>query len=230
MPIPIRGALSVPFQAFGITRSKMNPNICTICERSFSFVKKQRHVSADATILFADMRGYTRLSGQTDAVSLSRIVSIFQDQCARAIWDHDGIVNKQMGDGLMAIFNFPIKSERHAAAAITAALEVQRRCADALRDLPAGEAGAPPGVGVGVHTGEVEIGEFSTFRSDFTAIGGTVNLTARLESQAAPGEILVSPEAAAQAPELMAGAAIRELSLKGINQPVRAHVLTTHRV
>ena len=49
MPIPIRGALAVPFRAFGITRSKMNPNICTICERSFRYVKKQSHISANAT-------------------------------------------------------------------------------------------------------------------------------------------------------------------------------------
>ncbi|WP_442581827.1 adenylate/guanylate cyclase domain-containing protein [Mesorhizobium sp. ASY16-5R] len=231
MPIPIRGPLALPFQAFGITRSKMNPNICTICERAFTFVKKQRHVSATASILFADMRGYTYLSEQLDAITLSAVVSTFQDQCAQAIWEHDGIVNKQMGDGLMAIFNFPIKAERHAAAAVRAAIEVQRRCGAALEGMAkrgVDTRAMPLGVGVGVHTGEVEIGEFSTFRSDFTAIGGAVNLTARLESQAAAGEILVSAEAAAQAPELVAGAAIRELSLKGINQPVPAHVLTVH--
>ena len=121
MPIPIRGPLAVPFRVCGITRSKMNPNICTICERSFRYVKKQRHISAIATILFADIRGYTHLSERMDAVTLSDIVSAFQDQCAQAVWAHDGIVNKQMGDGLMAIFNFPIKNERHAEAAITAA-------------------------------------------------------------------------------------------------------------
>lgn len=228
VPIPIRGPLAMPFRALGVTRSKMNPNICTICERSFSFVKKQRHISATATILFADMRGYTHLSGQMDALSLSQIVSIFQDQCAQAVWDNDGIVNKQMGDGLMAIFNFPIKNERHAAAAVTAALEVQRRCHAALESLAMRGVDTSKielGVGVGVHTGEVEIGEFSTFRSDFTAIGGTVNLTARLESQARAGEILVSTETAAQASGLMAGAVSRELTLKGIERPVLAQVL-----
>ncbi|PSJ50501.1 adenylate/guanylate cyclase domain-containing protein [Kumtagia ephedrae] len=231
MPIPIRGPLAVPFQAFGITRSKMNPNICTICERAFTFVKKQRRISAMASILFADMRGYTYLSERLDAATLGEIVSTFQDECARAIWDHDGIVNKQMGDGLMAIFNFPIRNERHAAAAIGAAIEVQRRCGAALERIASqgvGSHGKGIGVGVGVHTGQVEIGEFSTFRSDFTAIGGTVNLTARLEAQAAPGEILVSADAAAEAPDLVAAALVRDLSLKGIDQPVRAHVLTTH--
>ena len=134
-----------------------------------------------------------------------------------------------MGDGLMAIFNFPIKIERHAEAAVKAALEIQRRCKVALAELDRrlGETlkGAL-GVGVGVHTGPVQIGEFSTSKSDFTAIGGTVNLAARLEAQAAPGEILVSAESAALAPALVAGAPTRMLTLKGIQQPVQAHSLS----
>jgi len=206
----------------------MNPNICTICERSFRYVKKQQHVSTLATILFADIRGFTPLSEHTSAVRLSEIVSVFQDQCARAIWAHDGIVNKQMGDGLMAIFNFPIKIEHHVRAALEAAVDVQRSCASALAALASGRGEAlsgPLSVGVGVHTGMVEIGEFSAFRSDFTAIGGVVNLAARLESRAAAGEILVSAEAAAQAQNLMSEAATRLLALKGIEHPVVAHIL-----
>ena len=226
VPIPIRGPLAVPLRIFGITQSKMNPNICTICERAFRRVKKHRHVSATATILFADIRGYTRLSERMDPVQLSDIVSVFQDQCAQAIWAHNGIVNKQMGDGLMAIFNFPIKIERHAEAAVTTALEIQRRCKATLATIarPLGEAEAL-GIGVGVHTGEVEIGEFTTSRSDFTAIGGVVNLAARLEAQASAGEILVSEESVAQASALAARAPTRTLTLKGIACPVQAHVL-----
>lgn len=228
VPIPIRGPLSLPFRAFGITRSKMNPNICTICERSFRYVKKQRHVTASTTILFADIRGFTALSERIEAVRLSEIVSLFQDQCAQAIWAHDGIVNKQMGDGLMAIFNFPIATKDHASAAVLAALDIQRHCTAALAGLDAtldGTTGRTLGVGVGIHSGDVEIGEFSSFRSDFTAIGGAVNLAARLESQAAAGEILVSGETAAQAAELTIGAETRLLVLKGIEQPVQARVL-----
>ena len=228
VPIPIRGPLAVPFRIFGITRSKMNPNICTICERAFRRVKKRQHISATATILFADIRGYTRLSDRIDPVELSDIVSAFQDQCAQGIWAHDGIVNKQMGDGVMALFNFPIKIERHAEAAVTAALDIQRRCKAALaamaKRLDDGAANTL-GIGVGVHAGQVEIGEFSTIRSDFTAIGGPVNLAARLEAQAAAGEILISAECAAQAPDLTAGTPTRTLALKGIEDPILTHVL-----
>ena len=228
VPIPIRGPLAVPLRIFGITQSKMNPNICTICERAFRRVKKQRHVPATATILFADIRGFTRLSERMEPVQLSDIVSVFQDQCAQAIWAHDGIVNKQMGDGLMAIFNFPIKIERHAEAAVRAALDLQRRCKATLAAIarPRDEAATDTlGIGVGLHTGEVEIGEFTTGRSDFTAIGGVVNLAARLEGQASAGEILVSEETVAQAQALAARAPTRTLTLKGIAYPVQAHVL-----
>jgi adenylate cyclase len=206
----------------------MNPNICTICERAFRYVKKQRHISTTATILFADIRGYTHLSDGLDAAILGEIVSAFQDQCAEAVWAHDGIVNKQMGDGLMAIFNFPIRIERHSRAAVMAALEIQSRCTplfDGFAASVAGRAKDLVGVGVGVHSGPVSIGEFSTFHSDFTAIGGTVNLTSRLESQAAAGEILVSRETASEADDLLAEALSASYALRGFDDPVEARVL-----
>lgn len=118
VPIPVRGRLAPPFRLVGVTRSKMNPSICTICERAFRRVKKGRQFSAEASILFADMRDHTQLSKQVDARELADIVRVFQDECTRGIWLRDGIINKQIGDGLMAIFNFPIKAERHAEAAL----------------------------------------------------------------------------------------------------------------
>ena len=229
MPIPIRGPLAVPFRVFGISQSKMNPNICTICERAFRKVQKRQHISVPVTILFADLRGYTNLSNHIDPLELSAFVSAFQDQCAEAVWAHDGIVNKQMGDGLMALFNFPIKIERHAAAAVQAALEIQRRCKAPIAAMSKRLGNALEGtlgVGVGVHTGQVEIGVFSAGRSDFTAIGGPVNLAARLESKAAAGEILVSAECAAHAKELTAGSSTRTLELKGIEGLTLAHVVS----
>jgi adenylate cyclase len=133
-----------------------------------------------------------------------------------------------MGDGLMAIFNFPIRIADHASAAIMAARDIQEHCTEALDSLKSNLDGLPDhllGVGVGIHTGDVEIGEFSSFRSDFTAIGGAVNLAARLDSQAGVGEILISPATAALATELAAGTEARMLQLKGIEHQVAAQVL-----
>ena len=118
-----------------------------------------------------------------EPLALAELVSEFQEQCAQAIWDNDGIVNKQMGDGMMAIFNFPIRSEHHTSRALHAARSIQHR----------------PGL------------------SDFTAIGGVVNRAARLESQAGPGQIDLTAEAAEQVPDLGSEAQPRELCLKGFN-------------
>ena len=106
------------FPMFGITQSKMNPNICTICERAFRKVQKRRHISAAATILFADIRGYTR-SVRTDRPNRNeRNRQPIPGSMRPSDQAQADIVNKQMGDGLMAIFNFPIKIERHAEAAV----------------------------------------------------------------------------------------------------------------
>lgn len=70
VPIPIGGPVAVPFRIFGITQSKMNPNICTICERAFRRVEKHRHISAAATILFADI--HSDLFGPAISQSMCR--------------------------------------------------------------------------------------------------------------------------------------------------------------
>ena len=62
IPVPIRGVISLPFRAFGVRPSRMNPNTCTICELMFTKVMRARKITIDATIMFADLRGYTSLS------------------------------------------------------------------------------------------------------------------------------------------------------------------------
>ena len=67
VPVPLRGVLSVPFRAFGIRPSRMNPNTCTICELMFTKVMRARKITIDATVLFADLRSYTGLSQSLSA-------------------------------------------------------------------------------------------------------------------------------------------------------------------
>jgi len=222
MPIPIRGPLSLPFRLLGIAPSKMNPNVCTICERAFATVKKSKQISSEATILFADLRGYTRLTERIGAVEVAPLLRAFYDQCAQAIWQQDGIVNKSMGDGLLAIFNFPIQVDDHPRRALTAARDIQRNCGANLRRLQAdlGLDAEEIGVGVGLDSGPVEIGEFSVGHTDYTAIGSVVNLAARLESRAAAGEILVSVAVYDAARDLCPDAELRQLDVKGFDRPV----------
>jgi adenylate cyclase len=102
LPVPLHGVLSVPFRAFGIRPSKMNPNTCTICELMFTTVMRARKVNIDATILFADLRGYTGLSQYLPPDAISGLLDAFYDECANAIWEHDGLLNKTIGDAVMA--------------------------------------------------------------------------------------------------------------------------------
>ena len=72
MPVPLRGVVSAPFRACGIRPSRMNPNICTICEKMFAKLMKARQVTIDASVLFADLRGYTRLSQTKTSAAIFR--------------------------------------------------------------------------------------------------------------------------------------------------------------
>jgi adenylate cyclase len=125
LPIALRTIAAVPYRAVGIRQSRMNPNVCTICETMFERVMKARQVEIDATILFADLRGYTSLSQSQSSGAIAALLDAFYDVCGEAIWEHDGIINKTMGDAVLAIFNFPIKHEDHTGHAVAAARRIQ---------------------------------------------------------------------------------------------------------
>src|SRR5215218_6469894 len=97
MPIPIRGMLSIPLRLAGIKVSRMNPNLCTICETMFTKVKRKKQVIIPATVLFADIRGYTTIAQATEAGEVVAMLHEFYDACASAVWARDGIVNKFIG-------------------------------------------------------------------------------------------------------------------------------------
>src|SRR5580704_3808194 len=127
LPVPLRGVASVPFRLMGIRPSRMNPNTCTICELMFTRVMRARKVTIDATVLFADLRGYTSLSQSLSPDAMSRLLDAFYDECASAIWEFDGLLNKTIGDAVMAVFNFPIRHADHARRAVLVAREIQSR-------------------------------------------------------------------------------------------------------
>ena len=80
LPVPLRGLASVPFRAVGIRPSRMNPNTCTICEMMFTKIMKARQVTIDATVLFADLRGYTGLSQSRSSSAVSEVLDAFYDE------------------------------------------------------------------------------------------------------------------------------------------------------
>src|SRR6476661_404956 len=156
LPVPLRGVISAPFRAFGVRPSRMNPNTCTICELMFAKVMRARKITIDATILFADLRGYTSLSQSQSSDAVSSLLDAFYDECANAIWAHEGILNKTIGDAVMAIFNFPLVRNEHARNAVLAAREIQQRWRERREALVEehGLTASELGIGIGIHSGE----------------------------------------------------------------------------
>jgi len=222
LPVPLRGLLSAPFRVCGIRPSRMNPNICTICELSFTTVMRARKVAIDATVLFADLRGYTSLSQSLSPDAVSGLLDVFYDECASAIWEYDGLLNKTIGDAVMAIFNFPITQDDHTGRAVLAAREIQRRCGARREDLVKafGLTGHELEVGIGIDTGELSFGEFGRSHRDLTAIGTVVNTASRAQSVAEPGQILVTQAVYDKAQSDLIGSRAREYRLKGINASI----------
>lgn len=231
VPIPLRGALSMPFRAFGIRPSRMNPNLCTICETMFERAMKARTVTLDATILFADLRAYTKLSQSIPSSEMGGVLDTFYDECAEAIWQHDGLLNKTIGDAVMAVFNFPIRQADHAQQAVLAAREMQKRfgnrraeLADSLAGTELGaELSGEIGIGVGIDTGTISFGEFGRAHRDLTAIGTVVNTAARAQSAAKGGQILVTEAVYERARPALSESPAGDYELKGFDKPVRLY-------
>jgi class 3 adenylate cyclase len=215
VPMVLRGPLSVPFRVVGLKPSRMNPNTCTFCELMFSRVMKATKITIDATILFADLRAYTRLSQEISPAEMGNLLDLFYDECAAAIWEHDGLLNKTIGDAVMAVFNFPIKQADHARQALLAAREIQQRLAQRKK-----EAGLEFGVGIGLQSGEVSFGEFGRSHRDLTAIGTVVNTAARVQAVAEPGEILVTEAMRERVGDALGESTAKPYELKGFDKPV----------
>ena len=153
---------------------------------------QRRYVS----VLFADIRGFTSMSEGVPPEEVVLILNKYLDLVASCIHRHGGTLDKFIGDAAMAIWNAPYDTEQHALAAVRAALDMQRE-ASPLEQEFFEKYGRSVRFGIGINSGEAIIGNIgANFRMDYTAIGDTVNIAARLESNANPGQILISRAAA----------------------------------
>lgn len=151
-------------------------------------------VNQTITVLFADIRGFTRLSEHAAPEKVVHLLNRYFTTMSEIVLKHGGTVDKFIGDGLMALFGAPHATPEDAAGAISAAIEMQQAMKGMAAELGATGLGAV-GIGIGLHTGEATVGYIgSERRSEYTAIGDTVNVSSRLESHAKSGEILVSEE------------------------------------
>jgi adenylate cyclase len=217
---PFRGPGGVLMRAIGRGPSPLNRRLCRFCIRAVH--KHPGGAEVEISVLFADVRGSTAIAERTPPQEFSRLMARFYGAAARVIDECDGIVDKFLGDGVVALFIPGFAGSDHSADAIAAA---QRLLEQTGNDGP--EPWIP--VGAGVHTGNVgSVGEGDA--RDFTALGDTVNTTARLTGVAGAGEILISDESATAAGLETTGLERRTLELRGREQSIDAWVASARTV
>lgn len=159
--------------------------------------------SRRVTVMFADLRSFTAFTEQFPAEVVVETLNRVLDALTEEITRHQGILDKYIGDEVMALFGVPWESEDAPRRALQAAWAMQRRFKALQEEAPPGAPiAALRGVGIGVHTGEAIVGNIgSQHIRDYTAVGVTVNLCARLQEMARSGEILLSQETLDAVPE-----------------------------
>ncbi|MDP9270674.1 MAG: adenylate/guanylate cyclase domain-containing protein [Chloroflexota bacterium] len=214
---PFRGPLAPLMRAIGKAPWAKNPKYCEMC---FKFMVDHRDgAEVECSLLFADVRGSTSMAETMRPTEFNAAMDRFFAIATKVLIEHDAVVDKFVGDEVIAIFIPALTGELHAGRAIDAGLAL-------LAALGGGGTASPLPVGAGVNSGIAYVGTVGSGDNvELTAMGDPVNVAARLASAADPGELLVTVAAAEAA--LLADATLehRELSLKGKSQPTQVLVL-----
>jgi len=177
------------------------------------------------TVLFADLKGSMELLADRDPEEARRLLDPVLERMMEAVHRYEGTVNQVMGDGIMALFGAPLAHEDHGVRACYAALRMQdavKRHAEEIQRTH----GAPIQIRVGINSGEVVVGTIGNdLRMDYTAVGQSTHLAARMEQAAMPGSILLTRQTLRLAEGYVQVRALGKLQVKGLGEPVDAFEL-----
>jgi class 3 adenylate cyclase/predicted ATPase len=178
------------------------------------------------TVLFADMKGSMELLADRDPEEARKLLDPVIEHMMEAVHRYEGTVSNLMGDGIMALFGAPLAHEDHAVRACYAALRMQEsvnRYADGVRRTE----GVPIQIRVGLNSGEVVVGAIGNdLKMDYTAIGQTVHLAARMEQMATPGSILMTPDTLRLAEGYVQVKVLGPVNVKGLHEPIEVYEIT----
>jgi class 3 adenylate cyclase/tetratricopeptide (TPR) repeat protein len=178
------------------------------------------------TVLFADLKGSMELLADRDPEEARKILDPVLELMMEAVHRYEGTVNQVMGDGIMALFGAPLAHEDHAVRACYAALRMQERAsrhaAEARRTH-----GANVKIRVGLNSGEVVVRAIgSDLHMDYTAVGQTTHLAARMEQLADPGAIVITPDTLTLVEGLVAVTSLGPVPVKGLAEPLEVFEVT----
>ena len=175
------------------------------------------------TVLFADMKGSMELLADRDPEEARKLLDPILEHMMEAVHRYEGTVNQVMGDGIMALFGAPLAHEDHAVRACYSALRMQesvKRYAEGVRRTE----GIPIQIRVGLNSGEVVVRSIgSDLKMDYTAVGQTTHLAARMEQLATPGSILITAETLRLAEGYVEVKPLGPVNVKGLSEPVEVY-------
>lgn len=180
------------------------------------------------TILFSDIRSFTTISESMDAHALVGLLNEYFTEMVAIVMKHGGVVDKYIGDAIMAVFGAPIPRPDDAKNAVKAAIEM-RAALIRLNERIVARGGEPLRTGIGIHTGEVVAGNIgSEQRMEYTVIGDPVNVASRLESntKALGVDVLISEATYEEAKALIQAQPVEALTVKGRAEPVMTYSVT----
>ena len=192
---------------------------CLNCGTPLSPPERTGEARKLVSVLFSDITGSTALGERLDPESLSRVMARWYQAMREVIERHGGTVEKFIGDAVMAVFGMPVSHEDDALRAVRAAAELRGAVAALNEELERGW-GVSLEIRTGVNSGEVMTGSLEA--KDALVLGDAVNLAARLEQAAAPGEVLIGASTFELVRDAVDAEAVAALSLKGKSGPVAA--------
>jgi class 3 adenylate cyclase/tetratricopeptide (TPR) repeat protein len=178
------------------------------------------------TVLFADVKGSTELIADEDPEAADRLLNPVLDQMMGAVHRYEGTVTRVTGDGIMALFGAPLAHEDHAIRACYAAKAMQEAIQRDAEEEDPGKSEAGLQIRVGLNSGEVVVRSIANdLFMEYTAMGKTAHLAARMEQVALPGRIVLSADTLKLAGDSVRVKALGLVSVKGIRNPVEAYEL-----
>jgi adenylate cyclase len=175
----------------------------------------------DITVVFCDLRGFTAFAETAEPEEVMAVLREYHARLGALIHKHEGTLERFLGDGLMVLFNDPLRCPDPPVRAVKMAIEMR----DSVAELTAGwrKHGHELGFGIGIAHGYATLGRIGfEGRFDYSAIGTVVNLAARLCSQAQAGQILIDPKVYAAVETLTETEPAGELTLKGLSRAIKA--------